>query len=68
MDTSEIQKREREREREREKILWAVICQQIWQPRRNWPISRDIQSSKTESKRNRSIEQTDPWKLNWIYN
>ena len=40
------------------RILWRIICQQIWQPRRNGQLSRDIQPVKTESRRNRSTEQT----------
>jgi len=51
-DTTEIQKNH-------ERILWTILCQQIWQPRRNGQLSRDIQPAKTESRRNRSTEQTD---------
>ena len=50
MDTAEIQKNI--------KILWTIICQQIWQPRKNGQLSGDIEHTETES-RNRSIEHTD---------
>ena len=33
-DTAEIQKKK--------KKLWTIICQQIWEPRRNEQFSRDI--------------------------
>ena len=52
-------KRERQRERESEHELWTSILQQIWQPRRNGQISRDIQPAKTESRINITIKQTD---------
>ena len=51
MDTAEIKNYMR--------ILWTITCQKIWQCRRNGQLSRDIQPAKTESKRNRSIEQTN---------
>ena len=35
------------------RILWTLICQLIWQPRRNGQVSRNIQPTKTESRRNR---------------
>ena len=38
------------------RILWTIICQQIWQPRRNGQFSKDIQPVKTESRRNGSTE------------
>ena len=34
------------------RILLKIICQQIWQPRRNGQISRNIQSTRTELRRN----------------
>ena len=34
-----------------ERILWTIVCQQIWQPRSNGQLSRDVQSAKTESKK-----------------
>ena len=34
-------------------ILWIIICQQIGQPRGNWQAFRNIQPTKTESRRNR---------------
>ena len=40
-------------------LLQATIYQQIGQPRGNGQMSRNIQSSKTESERNRKSEQTD---------
>ena len=46
MNTAEIQKRKKLR------ILWTIICQQIWQPRRNGQISKDIQPGKRETRRN----------------
>ena len=33
------------------------MCQQIWQPGRNGQISRDIQPTKTESRRNISLSR-----------
>ena len=33
------------------KILWKIICQQIWQPRRNQQLPRNIQPTKTESRK-----------------
>ena len=39
--------------------LWTIICQQMWKPRRNRQLSRDLQPRKTESRINRPIEQTD---------
>ena len=41
------------------RILWMIICQQIWQRRRNRQLSRELWPVKTESRRNRSTEQTD---------
>ena len=52
LDTSEILKTLR-------RTLWTITCQQIWKPRRNGQLSINIQTDKTESRRNRSIEQTD---------
>ena len=52
MDTAEIQKN-------RKRILWTTICQQIWQPRINVQLYRDLQPAKTESRRNRPTEQTN---------
>ena len=49
MDTAEIQKKKR--------ILWRIISQQSWQHRRNGQISRDLEPSKTESRRNRINER-----------
>ena len=40
-------------------ILWTVICPQTGQPRRNGPVSRNIQPAKNESRRNRKFKQTD---------
>ena len=51
MDNEEIKKNKR--------ILWTIILQQIWQPRRNGQLSRDLQPAKTELRRNRSTEQTN---------
>ena len=28
------------------RILWTITCQQIWRPRRNGQLSRDLQSAK----------------------
>lgn len=39
--------------------LWPDICQQNRQPRRIGQDSRNISLPKTESRRNRQIEQTD---------
>ena len=44
MDTSEIKKHYK-------RILWTTVCKQMWQPRRNEQLSRDIQLAKTESKK-----------------
>ena len=52
MDTTEIQKKQ-------ELILWTIVCQQIWQPRRNGQLSRDLQPAKTQSRRYRPTEQID---------
>ena len=49
MDTAEIQKNHKGK-------LWTIIYQQIWQPRRNGQPSRDLEPTKTESRRNRSLE------------
>ena len=57
MDTADIQKKHK-------RLLQTIICQQILQPRRNGQLSRDIQPTKTESRRKRSIEQTDHYKRN----
>ena len=35
------------------KILWTVLCQQTGQPKRNGQVSRNIHSTKSESRRNR---------------
>ena len=50
------------------RLLWTIICQQIWQPNRNEQLSRDIQPDKIESRRNKSNEQTGHYKLNRICN
>ena len=42
-----------------ERILWTIICQQIWQPGRNGQLSRDLQTAKTASRRNRPKEHTN---------
>ena len=39
--------------------LWAVICLQIGQIRRNWKISRRIQPAKIESRRDRQRRNQD---------
>ena len=39
-DTAEIQKIINKR------ILWTIVCQQIWQPTRNGQLSRDVQPTK----------------------
>ena len=52
MDTTEIQKNH-------VRILWTIVCQWIWQPRRNAQTFWDLQPAKIESRRNRSTEQTD---------
>ena len=36
-NTTDIQKNHK-------RILWTIICQQIGQPRRNGPISKDVYS------------------------
>ena len=36
------------------------MCQQIGQPKRNAQICRNIQLAKTESRRNRQLDQIDP--------
>ena len=46
MDTAEITKT-------RKRILWIIICQHNWQPRRNRQLFRDKHPDKTESRRNR---------------
>ena len=49
MDTAEIQKKKKKKNHKR--ILWTIVCQRIWQPRRNGQLSRDLQPDKTESRR-----------------
>ena len=55
MDTAEIQIIQKKRKL----TLWTIICQWIWQPRRNGQLLRNIQPTETESKRNRSVEKAD---------
>ena len=43
MDTAEIQKNHK-------RISWIIMSQQIWQPRRNGQLSRDLQPAKTETR------------------
>ena len=50
--TTEIQKKNQKR------ILRTVICQYIGQPVRNVQFSRNMQPAKTESRKNRQVEQT----------
>ena len=52
MDTTEEKKNH-------ERILTTIMCQQIQPPGRNGQLYTDIQPAKTESKRNRSTEQTN---------
>ena len=42
-DTAEIQKKKNSR------IIWTIVCQQIWQTIRNGKLSRNIQLTKTEA-------------------
>jgi len=42
-----------------ERILTTIMCQQIQPPGRNGQLPRDVQPTKTESRRNRSTEQTN---------
>ena len=42
------------------RILWTILCQQIWQPRRNGQLSKSLQPVKTDLRRNRSTEQNNP--------
>lgn len=53
MDTTEEKKKNHER------ILTTIMCQQIQPPGRNGQLPRDVQPTKTESRRNRSTEQTN---------
>ena len=48
--------------------LQIVICQQIEQSRRNEQISRNMQTVKTESGRNRQSEQINHYKWKWTSN
>ena len=32
-----------QKKKKNERILWTIICQQIWQPRRNGHLSRNLQ-------------------------
>ena len=41
--------------RKKKRILQTILCQQIWQPRRNGQPCGDIQPTKTELRRNRPI-------------
>ena len=52
MDTTEEKKKH-------ERILTTIMCQQIQPPGRNGQLPRDVQPTKTESRRNRSTEQTN---------
>ena len=47
------------RKKKCKRTLWTIICQQIWRPRRNGQLSRDLKPIRTESRRNRSTKQTD---------
>ena len=45
--------------------LATIICQQIWQCRRNGQILTKVQPSKTEPGRNRKYEETKYKYWNW---
>ena len=57
--SQQIVQKYKKRKKENIRLLWTSICQEIWQHRRNGQLSRNIQATKTESKRNRSTEQAD---------
>ena len=48
-----------EKKKNPERILTTIMCQQIQPPGRNGQLPRDVQPTKTESRRNRSTEQTN---------
>ena len=64
-DTAETQKKGEvtmditEYKKNHERILTTIMCQQIQPPGRNGQLPRDVQPTKTESRRNRSTEQTN---------
>ena len=58
-EIGEITTNTTEEQKNHNRILQTVICQKIVQPRRNGKISRNIQTFKMESERNRQCEQTD---------
>ena len=58
MDIAEVGKKNKQKNTIR-RLLWPIICEQIWQPRRNGQLSGEISSAKTESRRNRSFEETN---------
>ena len=50
---------QKEKKKKHERILTTIMCQQIQPPGRNGQLPRDVQPTKTESRRNRSTEQTN---------
>ena len=54
MDTVEIQKKKKSVRK-----YYEELYANKWQPRRKGHLSRDIQPTKTELRRNRSVEQID---------
>ena len=50
---------QKKKKKNHERILTTIMCQQIRPPGRNGQLPRDVQPTKTESRRNRSTEQTN---------
>ena len=50
---------QKKKKKNHERILTTIMCQQIQPPGRNGQLPRDVQPTKTESRRNRSTEQTN---------
>ena len=50
---------QKKKKKKHERILTTIMCQQIQPPGRNGQLPRDVQPTKTESRRNRSTEQTN---------
>ena len=48
-------------------FIWTVMSQHIWEPRRNGLVSRNIWSTNTVSRRNRSLDQINHWKSERVY-
>ena len=61
-----LQKYQKKKKKTHKGILWISICQQIWQPRRNGQLSRNIQPTKMNQEE--KLILTDHLEWNWVYN